>query len=73
MGLVFGLYVLSAFSSMMGEMPIENITPFKHFDASYIVANGAYDAPLIYLSFALIVISVAGSYILYTRRDIHSV
>lgn len=73
MGLVFGLYVLSAFSSMMGEMPIENITPFKHFEANYIVTNGAYDVPLIFLSFALIVISVIGSYILYARRDIHSV
>jgi ABC-2 type transport system permease protein len=73
MGLVFGLYVLSAFSSMMGEMPIENITPFKHFEANYIVANGSYDSPLIFLSFALIIISVIGSYFLYSRRDIHSV
>ncbi|UCG26164.1 MAG: ABC transporter permease subunit [Chloroflexota bacterium] len=73
MGLVFGLYVLAAFSSMMGEMPIENITPFKHFEANYIVANGAYDSPLIFLSFALIIISVVGSYFLYSRRDIHSV
>ena len=73
MGLVFGLYVLAAFSSMLGEMPIENITPFKHFEANYIVANGAYDSPLIFLSFALIVISVIGSYFLYSRRDIHSV
>jgi ABC-2 type transport system permease protein len=73
MGLVFGLYVLSAFSSMAGETPIENITPFKHFEANYIVANGAYDSPLIFLSFALIIISVIGSYILYSRRDIHSV
>ncbi len=73
MGLVFGLYVLAAFSGMAGETPIENITPFKHFEANYIVANGAFDTPLIFLSFALIVISVVGSYILYSRRDIHSV
>ena len=73
MGLVFGLYVLSAFSGMAGDVPIENITPFKHFEANYIVANGAFDVPLIFLSLALIVISVFGSYILYSRRDIHSV
>jgi len=73
MALVFGLYVLSAFSSMLGEMPLEDITPFKHFDGGYIVANGAYDSPLIFISFALIVISVIGSYFLYARRDIHSV
>ena len=73
MGLVFGLYVLSAFSGMAGNVPIENITPFQHFEANYIVANGAFDVPLIFLSLALIVISVFGSYILYSRRDIHSV
>jgi ABC-2 type transport system permease protein len=73
MGLVFGLYVLSAFSDMMGDVPLEDITPFKHFDANYIVLNGAYDVPLIFLSIALIIISVIGSYFLYSRRDIHSV
>lgn len=73
MGLVFGLYVLSAFSGMMGDVPLEDITPFKHFEANYIVANGAYPVPLIFLSFALIIISVIGSYILYSRRNIPSV
>lgn len=73
MGLVFGLYVLAAFSNMLGEMPIEDITPFKHFEPNFIVVNGAYDTPLIFLSFVLIVISAVGGYILYQRRDIHSV
>jgi ABC-2 type transport system permease protein len=73
MALVFGLYVISAFSNMLGEMPLEDISPFKHFDGNYIVVNGSYNTPLIYLSFALIVISVVGSYLLYVRRDIHSV
>jgi ABC-2 type transport system permease protein len=73
MGLVFGLYVLAAFSSMMGKMPIEDITPFKHFEPSYIIANGAFNTPLIYVSFALTAIGLAGSYFLYVRRDIHSV
>jgi ABC-2 type transport system permease protein len=73
MGLVFGMYVLSAFSGMLGEVAIEYITPFKHFDANYIVRNGAFDTPLIYLSIAVIVISVVASYFLYDRRDIHSV
>jgi ABC-2 type transport system permease protein len=73
LGLVFGLYVLSAFSSMMGKMPIEDITPFKHFEPNFIVANGAYHTPLIYVSFALTAVGLAGSYLLYVRRDIHSV
>lgn len=73
MGLVFGLYILSAFSGMIGDDKLSNITPFKHFESNYIVANGAYDVPLVLISVSLIIISVVGSYILYTRRNIHSV
>lgn len=73
LGLVFGLYVLSAFSGMMGDVPLEDITPFKHFEANYIVANGTYNSPLIFLSIGLIILSIIASYILYSRRNIHSV
>jgi ABC-2 type transport system permease protein len=73
MGLVFGLYIISAFSGMLGDAKLENITPFKHFEANYIVANEAFNFPLVFISVALIIISVVGSYILYSRRNIHSV
>jgi len=73
MTLGFGMYVLSAFGDMLGESALEKITPFKHFDPRYIVKNGAYDVPLVMISVMVIVISVAGSYWLYTRRDIPSV
>jgi ABC-2 type transport system permease protein len=72
MALAFGLYVLSAFSGMLGDDKLEIITPFKHFDPNYIITNAAYD-PLVLISVAAILISVSGSYVLYIRRDIHSV
>jgi ABC-2 type transport system permease protein len=58
---------------MLGESVLEKITPFKHFDASYIVQHGAYNTPLVLISVAVIVISLVGSYVLYTRRDIPAV
>jgi ABC-2 type transport system permease protein len=73
MGLVFGLYVLNAFGGMIGEDTLENLTPFKHFEANYIVTHGAFDFPLMLISVVLTVISLVGSYLLYARRDIHSV
>jgi ABC-2 type transport system permease protein len=73
MGLVFGLYILSAFSGMIGDDNLSKITPFKHFESNYIVTNGAYDLPLVFISVSLIIFSLVGSYILYQRRDIHSV
>jgi len=70
MALAFGMYVLNGFGGMLGEDKLEVITPFKHFDPNYIISNAAYDLPLVLISVTCIVISVAGSYLLYTKRDI---
>jgi ABC-2 type transport system permease protein len=72
MGLVFGLYILNAFGGMMGDAKLEYVTPFKHFDPNYIIRNGSYDVPLVLLSVTLIILSTAGSYILYSKRNIHT-
>jgi len=72
MALVFGLYVLNAFGGMIGEDKLEILSPFKHFEPNYILKHAAYDLPLAWLSVAAIVISVVGSYVLYSRRNIRS-
>jgi ABC-2 type transport system permease protein len=69
MGLAFGMYVLSVFGDMLGENSLELITPFKHFDPNYIIRNLAFD-PKILISLVVIAISIAGSYLLYQRRNI---
>jgi len=73
LGLAFGAYVLAAFSGMLGEVKLELITPFKHFDPSYIVNHAAWNAPLVLLNVAVTVVSLAVSYWLYLRRDIPAV
>lgn len=72
MGLVFGLYILNAFGSMIGEKSLEIFSPFKHFAPSYIVKHAAWDLPLALISVAAIIISVILSYMLYQRRNIPS-
>lgn len=69
MALVFGMYVLNAFGNMLGQETIEVISPFRQFDPQYITTNVAYD-PLILLSVVIIIVSIVGSYRLYTRRNI---
>lgn len=72
MALVFGLYILNAFSDMIGGINLEVISPFKQFDPNYILKNAAYDLPLVLICVTVIVISLAGSYVLYSRRNIPS-
>ena len=72
MALVFGMYVLNAFGGMIGEDKLEILSPFKHFEPNYILKHTAYDLPLAWISVAVIVISIVGSYVLYSRRNIRS-
>jgi ABC-2 type transport system permease protein len=72
MALGLGMYVLSVFGDMLGESALEKITPFRHFDPASIIQRQAYDVPLVLISVSAIVISLVGSYMLYTRRDISS-
>ena len=58
---------------MFGDVKLELITPFKHFDAAYIVQNEAYDTPLVLLNVAVSLVALAASYWLYIRRDIPAV
>jgi ABC-2 type transport system permease protein len=72
MALAFGMYMMNAFGGMIGEDTLEVVSPFRHFEPNYILKSAAYDLPLALLSVAAIVVSIAGSYVLYQRRNIRS-
>ncbi len=72
MGLVFGLYALNAFGSMIGEQSLEVISPFKHFTPNYIIRHAAWEMPLAMISVACVVISIIASYLFYQKRNIAS-
>jgi ABC-2 type transport system permease protein len=73
LGLAFGAYVINAFSGVFGDVKLEYLTPFKHFDPVHIVQNSSFDTRLVLINVAVTVVSLAISYWLYIRRDIHAV
>lgn len=73
LGLAFGAYVINGFSGVFGEVKLELITPFKHFDAAYIVAHASFNTWLVLLNMAVSLVALAVSYWLYLRRDIPAV
>jgi ABC-2 type transport system permease protein len=73
MGLAFGMYVLSAFSGIFGDVKLEYVTAFKHLDPAYIVKQGAFDTPLVLINLAVSLIALIVSYWLYIRRDIPAI
>jgi len=62
--------VINAFAGMLGDVKLELITPFKHFDPNFIIQHAALDTPLVLISVVVTIIAVAGSYVLYQRRNI---
>ena len=73
LGLGFGSYVLAAFSGIFGDIKLEIITPFKHFDLAYIAREGSLDTPLVLLNLGVTLVSLLIAYWLYLRRDIPAV
>jgi ABC-2 type transport system permease protein len=69
MGIVFGIYILSAFA----DEKFRVLMPFKYFDTKYILNNSKYEFNYIILTFAIITISTVLTYIIYKKKDIHSV
>lgn len=72
MGLAFGMYFLNAFGNMIGKDSLEIISPFKHFEPNSILSNGAYDLPLVSISIVVIIVSTVASYVLYSKRNMHT-
>ena len=65
-------YFLSIVSAMQESMDfLKYFTPFKYFDAGELFRSGALNSTYLLLSAAIIVVSVAGAYWTYNRRDLY--
>lgn len=73
LGLAFGSYILAALGDVAGDVRLEWITPFKHFDSSFIIQYNNYEWPMVALNVAISIVAVMVSYWLYLHRDIHAV
>nr|BAL53473.1 ABC-2 type transport system permease protein [uncultured Chloroflexota bacterium]BAL55913.1 ABC-2 type transport system permease protein [uncultured Chloroflexota bacterium] len=72
LGLGFGMYLLGAFSDLLGEAWLEYLTPFKHFNSQYALTHGHFDGRLLSLSLVISTLALIFSYLRYLRRDIPS-
>lgn len=72
MGLVIGLYTVSSIRGLLDSDLLGYFTPFHYFEPGDILKTGQYNLSLLLLSLAIIGLSIGGSFILYKKRDIHS-
>jgi len=73
LGTVFSLYIVSMFYSVVGGDLLKYITPFKYYDASYIIRNASYETSFVIIEILFIAVSIGISYFIYSKKDIHAV
>jgi ABC-2 type transport system permease protein len=70
---VFGFFIVSMLGSVIGDEAVRYMSPFKYFDLAYIVKNGTYETPFVIVGLVFVICSIAASYIVYVKKDIHAV
>lgn len=70
LGSVFALFIINMFSSVVGDRALRFATPFRYFDPVHIMRYNSYEAPFVLTEAAVIVIAVASSFCIYSRKDI---
>jgi ABC-2 type transport system permease protein len=70
--LLLGTYFLSVVSALNKNLDfLKYFSPFKYFDASVLLHESRMDLTFLGLSLAIIVVSMAGAYLTYARRDLY--
>ena len=73
LGVVFGFYIIGALVATGKNDAARYISPFKYFDISYIIKNANYEASYLVTGAVIVIAAIAASYIIYIKKDIHSV
>jgi ABC-2 type transport system permease protein len=70
---VFGFYILGSLGSVLGEDKVRYLSPFRYFDTAYIINNAAYEIPFVLIGIIFVLAAIGCSYVVYIKKDIHSV
>jgi ABC-2 type transport system permease protein len=70
--LLLGTYFLSIVSLLNKNLDfLKYFTPFRYFDASLLLRESRVDPAFLGLSLAIVLVSMAGAYLTYARRDLY--
>ncbi len=70
---VFGFFIISMLGSVIGDEAVRYISPFQYFNLPYVVKNSAYETPYIIVGSVFVVAAIVTSYVVYIKKDVHSV
>jgi len=69
---LLGTYFVSVAAALDKDLDfLKYFSPFKYFDAGWILRESRLDPAFVALSLAIIVVCMAGAYLTYSRRDLY--
>ena len=70
--ILLGTYFLSVIQALNKDLDfLKYLTPFKYFNAAYMLRNSSLDLVYVGLSLAIILLCMVGAYLTYARRDLY--
>ena len=73
LGVVFGFYILGALMATGKSGAVRYLSPFRYFNAQYIIAHKGYETSYLLVGLVIDVVGIVVSYMVYGRKDIHAV
>lgn len=72
MGTVSGFFMLSMLVSVLRDEKLRYFSPFDYFNVQSIIQYSTYESTFLLLEIILITLMITGSYLLFSKKDIHS-
>ena len=70
--LVLGTYFLSIIAGLSADLEfLKYFSPFKYFDPGLLLRESTLEFPFVLLSIGIFVVSLAGAYLSYAKRDLY--
>lgn len=73
LGVTVGLYIAGALIATGKNDAERLVSPFKYFEITYIIKNASYESKYLIAGAVIVIVSIAVSYFIYSKKDMHSV
>ncbi|KHE67112.1 ABC transporter permease subunit [Halobacillus sp. BBL2006] len=73
LGIVFGFFFISMIASIGEGGAKRYLSPFQYFDRQYIMQHSSYETSFLLTAIGIVIVSLVASFVLYRRKDIHTV
>ncbi|WP_404332586.1 ABC transporter permease subunit [Mesobacillus maritimus] len=73
LGTVFAFFMVGMISSSTDDEALRYLTPFNYVDDYYIIEHLRFETPFLVVGVVIIFVSVLTSFLVYRKKDIHSI